>query len=85
VAKLAPRDIHFAVVVGGTIVGLIFAALGELMLSAAYTVGGADATFDLVQGAAFFGVGSAFLLVSAILLPGLRAIRLESESPDRGP
>jgi hypothetical protein len=81
---MTPRDVHLAVVVGGTVIGLILTGLGALMLSAAYNVGGADATFDLFEGATFFGTGAAFILVSLILLPALRAMRLETASFTRG-
>jgi hypothetical protein len=55
------------------------------MFSAAYNVGGVDSTVDLFEGATFFSVGAAFLLVSAFLLPALRATQLESASRTRGP
>lgn len=66
-------------VLGGALIGVVLLALGGLLLNGAY-IGGMWAGEDLVAGVAFFTVGAAFFLVSVILLPGLRAIRMESST-----
>jgi hypothetical protein len=84
-ARITPHDIHGAAVIGGTAVGLIMAGLGALLFNAAYNAGPTDTLIDLIEGATFFSAGAAFVLVSGILLPGLRATRLESASQTRTP
>ena len=58
-------------------------AFGAWLLAVASTgnITAIDARNALVEGSVFFAVGGAFLLVSAILIPALRAIRREDSHP----
>jgi hypothetical protein len=81
-AKLSPHEVYLAAVAGGAAIGLILAGLGGIMLSAAF--GNVMQPLpDAVAGAAFFVVGAAFVLVSLIVLPAIRAIQLEPEALPR--
>ena len=81
-AGLSPRDVYLGAVGGGTIIGLALSLLGAAMLFASMgTPAPASAVEAAVGGAAFLAVGGAFVLVSLIVLPALRAIRLESLEP----
>jgi hypothetical protein len=73
---LSPRDIHVAAVVGGGLIGLILGAIGALDFVAAFG-GGSSAATSLLEGAVLVSVGAAFLLVSVIVLPALRALAME--------
>ena len=77
---MKPSDVLGATVLGGSLIGVAFMALGGLMLSAASNAGN-SATTDLFAGSVLFAAGAAFLLVSLILIPALRAI--QRESPQR--
>jgi hypothetical protein len=76
-AKLTPREVYLGASAGGTSIGLILSALGVVLLNASFG-DIAPAWQDAITGATFFAVGAAFVLVSLIVLPALRAIRLES-------
>jgi hypothetical protein len=84
-APFTPRDIYMAAVVGGACIGLFLMGWGVLFFSAAFSAGGTSTSIYPIEGAALFSAGAAFLLVSIILLPAMRAIQLESASQMRGP
>lgn len=79
---ITPRDVYLGAVAGGTLIGLALAAIGVLNLMGSY---GFTSTQwqDAVVGATFFAVGSAFVLVSLIVLPAIRAIHLETGAAPR--
>lgn len=83
---MKPRDVLIGTAVGGSLIGVVFMALGGLFLAAAWSNAPNGSYFGvgLVEGSVFFSVGSSFLLLSAILIPSLRAIRESgSERPGR--
>jgi len=77
-ARVTPRDVHIASVVGGGVIGLVLMVIGALLFSAASNVGGTNVFIDLFEGATLFSVGAAFVIVSAIILPARRALELET-------
>jgi len=80
-ASITPRDVYLATVLGGGLLGLALVGLGLLVFSASYNSGGGgDELIDLAEAATFFLSGAAFILVSVILVPALRAMRLETSA-----
>jgi len=80
-ASITPRDVYLATVLGGGLLGLALVGLGLLVFSAAYNSGGdGDELIDLAEAATFFLSGVAFLLVSVIVVPAMRAMRLETSA-----
>jgi hypothetical protein len=73
-----PRDVYLAAVVGGAILGIAFGAFGTLLLLSAFSSSVAHPGINAFVGATFFLAGSAFILVSVIVLPALRAMKMET-------
>lgn len=81
-AKLTPRDVEIGITAGGTLIGLVLSALGLVFLSASFAASATEWQSAVVV-TTLFTVGAAFVLVSLIVLPALRAIRIESGAPHR--
>jgi hypothetical protein len=79
--KMNPRDIYQGAVLGGAIIGVVLAALGALLLLAALRPDATRPAVTAVAGAVFFAIGALFVLVSVIVLPAVRAIRLDAAPP----
>jgi hypothetical protein len=78
-APLTPRDVYLATVLGGGLLGLALIVLGLIVFSASYNAGGdGDELIDLAEAATFFLSGVAFVLVSVVVVPAMRAMRLET-------
>jgi hypothetical protein len=76
-ARLTPRDVYIASVLGGVIIGLPFCLIGIFDFVAGFNTGPNQGTFAF-EGAVFLSIGSAFILISAIILPAWRAVRMET-------
>lgn len=66
---------------GGSLLGVALMGFGALLLSAIPNVGSSSVGLNEWGGTALFVSGSAFLLVSAVVLPALWAIREDRTSP----
>lgn len=77
-ARITPRDVHIATVVGGGLIGAVLMALGAVLFSAASNGATSSFVVDLFEGTTFFIAGAAFVIVSVIMLPARRALQLET-------
>lgn len=77
---MSPRDVAMAAALGGSLLGVAFMAFGALFLSD-ITNGGSSAAVYAYGGSALFVSGALFLLVSAVLVPVLWALRSERTTP----
>jgi hypothetical protein len=74
-ARLTPRDVPMATVLGGAITGVAFGAFGGLLLLSAFASSNPNPYRNALVGPTFFSAGSAFFLVSVIVLAAWRALR----------
>jgi hypothetical protein len=75
-SRITPRDVHIGTVVGGCIIALTLSGVGILDFVAAFGAGPKHWVFAF-EGAVCRAIGSAFGLISAILLPAWRTLQLE--------
>jgi len=77
---LTPREVYLGAMGGGAATGLILCGWGLLNLLASF--GNTTTQWQFaVEGATFFAVGAAFVLVSLVVLPAVQAIHLDSGLP----
>jgi hypothetical protein len=83
-SRRTPTESFRIIVIGGLIFGVILVGLGAYYLDNVFHQGGNPATY-LPLALTFFSIGASFVLVAAVILPALRAMRLEIRDPAEKP